>query len=382
MIYMAVITEGRGSELDKMKEWASQPWDTNYVRIPGLLALEFNSEMFATQMITKFCPLSLSPSKQQTMEDELQCIKIREGAAPDAACSSWSLLSQPAGTPAVCAEAAREAGALAFMTGKSIEGNKCAIMTLAIEDALYDEWQANRRDPLCPTGTFEPNPFWNIYACKSIKDPCGPGSGYGHLDLGHSTVAQNDLADGGKLKLAGVGNVGGNPLDLEITAAGGFETKAPSKNGFTGSFGRLNVKVCTTATFTFAFKDSGGNPVEMEEFEVTFFDIDRGKPNDKIEQLKVSDYTEMMPAGAPLYTIAEDGGTVEVAATHKGVGADNPSDPMTLTPEQIRRSVAFKFEDKSSFEVEFKSECNSGSGNGGRNFLFAFHSSLTPCNIR
>merc|ERR1719169_397140 len=45
MIYMAVITDSRGSELDMLKKWVSQPWETNYVRIPGLLALEFNSDM-------------------------------------------------------------------------------------------------------------------------------------------------------------------------------------------------------------------------------------------------------------------------------------------------------------------------------------------------
>jgi uncharacterized protein YegL len=380
MIYMVAITESKGPELDYIKAWASQPWETNYVRIPGLLALEFNSEMFATEIITKFCPLAMSPSKQRTLEDEIQCIKIKEDGAPDRGCASMSMLPNPAGTPAVCAEMAREAGALAFMTGKAIEAGKCAILTLPMSDSLYDEWQNNRRNPQCPTGTFEPNPFWDIYACKAIRDPCGPGSGYGHLDLAHSTLAQNDLQDGGMIKLAGVGNLDGGPLDLEVTASG-YEARNPARNGFSGQFGQINIRTCTQATFTFTFKDSGGSPVEMEEFEVTFFDIDRGQPNDKIETLSVSDYSEMVTSGAPLYTATEDGGSATVAATLRGVGADNPSDPMTLTPEQIRRSVAFKFVDKSSFQVQYEVTCNN-QANSGRNFMFAFHSSLTPCNMR
>jgi uncharacterized protein YegL len=382
MIYMAVITEAKGEELKNLRAWASQPWETNYERIPGLLALEFNPGLFATKLITKFCPKAFSLTRQRQEEEEIQCIKIRENSAPNRDCSAMKILDQPATTPAVCADAAREAGALAFMLGKGMQEGKCAMLTMAMSDERYDGWAADRRNPVCAVGAFEPNPFWNVYACKAIKDPCGPGSGFGHLDFSEATLAENELANGGALKYTGIGSVEGEPIDLVITAAGGYEAKSPVKNGKQGAFGKINIKTCTSADFTFAFKDAGGGAVEMREFEVTFFDLDRGKPNNKIEEITASGFDEMIPATSPLYSVSEEGEGATVSATAKGVGADNPSDPMMLTPEQIARSVAFKYSEKSEFAVHVNVDCGGGSSNGGRNIMFSFHSTLTPCNMR
>merc|ERR1712129_259019 len=38
-IYMAPITASRDKSLIELKKWASSPWETNYERIPGLVAL-------------------------------------------------------------------------------------------------------------------------------------------------------------------------------------------------------------------------------------------------------------------------------------------------------------------------------------------------------
>jgi uncharacterized protein YegL len=382
MVYMAVITEAKGPELDELKKWASQPWETNYERIPGLLALEFNPDLFSTKLIAKFCPKSFSPTRQAAEEDEIQCIKIRENSAPDRDCAHMTILDQPAEDSTVCAEAAREAGGLAYMLGKGIQQGKCALVTLPMSDERYDMWQANRRNPTCPMGTFVPNPFWDVYACKAIRDPCGPGSGFGHLDFTAATLATNELASGGELKFEGIGSVDGSPIDLVITAGGGYESNNPSRTGKQGSFGKINIRSCTSADLTFAFKDSGGSPVTMQEFEVTFFDLDRGNPNNKIETLSATDYDEMIPAANPFYTTSEENGQATVTASLRGVGADNPSDPMMLTPEQISRSIAFKYSDKDSFTVHLNVECNGGNSNGGRNYFFSFHSTLTPCNLR
>jgi hypothetical protein len=382
MLYMTVLANTRGEEQNNLKSWVSQPWDTNYVDVPNIADLKFNSELYSSKIIATFCPSAVSPSFQSQQEDSLQCIKVREGGAPDADCSAMSMTETPATSPIACADTAREARALSFMLGKGKEAGKCAIMTLAITDGLFNKWEADRRDPRCPTGDWDPNPFWDVYACRAEKLSCGPGTGYGELSFATSTLDQNDLASGGELKLASIGKLDGQPLDLVITASG-YQAWKPALNGFTGSFGRINIKTCTSADFTFTFQDaSSGGAVPMDEFEVTFFDIDRGSTNNKIETLKVSGYSEMLPAAAPLYYYDESGGEAVISASTKGVGADNPSDPMMLTPQQISRSVAFKFSGKSSFEVHYDVQCsNGGNSNSGRNFLFAFHSSLTPCLI-
>jgi hypothetical protein len=381
MIYMAVITEGKGKELESLKAWASQPWETNYERIPGLNALEYNSDMFAQKIIAKFCPKSLSPSRQLQIEEDMKCVKIRDGGMPDSHCAAGRVHPMGADTPAVCANMAREEGALAFMLGKGDQAGTCAIVSMQMTDALFDQFQANRRNPGCPGGAFEPNPFWDVYACKAIEDPCGPGSGYGHMDFAHSILTESDLATGGKMVFEKIGYVPEGDITLEVKAAGGYQAKNPAMNGMKGAFGRINVKACTAADFTFSFK-VGNAAHTMEAFEVTFFDLDTGgKPNKMWEQLEASDYDELMRAPGPFYTDTEEGGTATVRATIKGVGADNPSDPMMLTPEQISRSVGFTYSDKSEFEVHLEVPCPDKQYNGGRNYMFAFHSSLTPCRM-
>jgi hypothetical protein len=377
---MTVINDARGAELDELKKWASQPWETNYVRIPGLLALEYNSEMFSQQVIAKFCPHAISPTRERQIEDELQCVKIKENGSPNGQCAAGRIHPLQADSPAVCAEMAREQGALAFMLGKGIEKNKCAVVSMQMIENLFEHFQNQRRDPECPGGAWDPNPFWDTYACKAIEDPCGPGSGYGHIDFAHATLTEQDLTSG-PMVFSHIGRVPEGDLDLEVTAGGGYEAKAPNKNGFKGAFGMINIKACTSADFTFTFK-VGGSAHDMKEFEVTFFDLDTGsKPNKLWEELKADGWDQMMEAGAPLYTTEVSGEEATVRATHKGVGADNPSDPMMLTPEQIARSVGFMYKDKSSFTVHLDVPCPTKQYNGGRNYMFAFHSSLTPCRI-
>lgn len=60
-IFMAPISEYRSKELDELRGWASQPWEANYERIPGIAALKNNEKMFAQKLLTKFCPLAVSP---------------------------------------------------------------------------------------------------------------------------------------------------------------------------------------------------------------------------------------------------------------------------------------------------------------------------------
>jgi hypothetical protein len=377
MVYMAVISEGKDTTQDELKKWASQPWETNFVRIPGLQALEFNSDIFTQRIIAKFCPHSISPTRQLQSEEELQCVKIREGGEPDQACAAGRIHPQSADSPAVCAEMAREQGGLAFMLGQGVEAGKCAVLSMQMTDQQFSYFQDHRRDPECPGGGWEANPFWDVYACKALEDPCGPGSGFGHLDFAGVTGVSGNLV-GGPMTFTHIGYTPDGSLDLEVSAGSDYQPKDANKNGMKGAFGQINIKTCTSTDVTFNFKQ-GGASLTMEKFEVTFFDLDTGgKPNKMWEALSVSDYDEMIQAPAPFYSVSGD----TVRATIKGVGADNPSDPMMLTPEQISRSVGFYFSDKSSFTVHLDVPCPTKQYNGGRNYFFAFHSSLTPCRPR
>jgi hypothetical protein len=55
-IYMAPITETRDKSLIELKKWASQPWETNYEKIPGLVALKANSDIFTQKNRSEVLP--------------------------------------------------------------------------------------------------------------------------------------------------------------------------------------------------------------------------------------------------------------------------------------------------------------------------------------
>merc|ERR1711879_971942 len=72
-IYMAPITDTRDKGLIMLKKWASQPWRTNYERIPGLAALNGNYDIFVQKIIASFVRMRcLHRFKQQ----KATCVNI------------------------------------------------------------------------------------------------------------------------------------------------------------------------------------------------------------------------------------------------------------------------------------------------------------------
>merc|ERR1719446_650025 len=82
-IFVAPVSNSRGAELQFLREKvASHPWETNYVRIPGLLDLEMNPTLFVGKLIAMFCSDSISPSTQATADEARQFMFIHENGFP------------------------------------------------------------------------------------------------------------------------------------------------------------------------------------------------------------------------------------------------------------------------------------------------------------
>lgn len=60
--YFITITEEEGIETDLMKKWASAPWYTNHLWIPGFTELMASNMTYVQEAIVMFCPMSQSPS--------------------------------------------------------------------------------------------------------------------------------------------------------------------------------------------------------------------------------------------------------------------------------------------------------------------------------
>merc|ERR1719267_298960 len=77
-LFFMPITEFKGEEMKLMKQWASSPWETHLVHVPGLLPLSADESIFAQKAIVKFCPESLSPSAVTVQEKAQGYLLIRE----------------------------------------------------------------------------------------------------------------------------------------------------------------------------------------------------------------------------------------------------------------------------------------------------------------
>merc|ERR1719230_944296 len=63
-----VVVSDDEKNLDLMKHWASVPWETNLLHVPGLSLLEADNGLWAQKAVTLFCPAAMSPALLDTKE--------------------------------------------------------------------------------------------------------------------------------------------------------------------------------------------------------------------------------------------------------------------------------------------------------------------------
>jgi len=179
----------------------------------------------------------------------------------------------------------------------------------------------------------------------------------------------------------------GNSVSLVIKNLTKYEPKdsaVVTRNGKNGHFGRINVKTATETKLSFEFH-IGGTLAFMDTVPFSFFDLDSANRLQANETMGVFNTTPYFskaldPLTEVVYSVAPDGRDM-FTASKPGGGADNPTDPMSLTDLQKRRSVQFVFHGVSHLDLSFGSV---GTGSGGRNLLFGCGTNIpTPlqCNI-
>jgi len=162
-VFMAPVTDFEGKELDTLKQLASQPWETNYERVPGIAALKYNMEIFVQKFVAKFCPDSMSPLLLRQKEAQREYMLIHENGWPSDECGAWHY-EGPKTTKDDCVSAARARGLQTFAWGRSHAAGRCYTEAVAITQAYWDEFSVEREDPPCPSGTWLFNPFYDTYA--------------------------------------------------------------------------------------------------------------------------------------------------------------------------------------------------------------------------
>jgi len=160
-IYMAVVNQFLGQdELVAIKKWASHPWETNYVHVPGLLDLENNMGIYLQKVLVKFCPMAYSPSQHVNMDDLKGYTLIKKGGQPRPECvGGRAIMLSLTNNPDDCAAIGREVGAYVFMIVQSPRGSSCKtyLNFQAVDAATYKAWKTNKTNIVltCKTGNEE-----------------------------------------------------------------------------------------------------------------------------------------------------------------------------------------------------------------------------------
>jgi len=160
-LFFSPVTEFAGEELALMKKWASSPWETNLVHVPGLAPLKADSALFQQKMVVKFCPEAMSPSSMMVEEEEMGYMLVAENSH----CGErGELLSSDANQAADCAALAQGAGVKAFSLGTKFARGRCYAEGLDVTGDVVKEIEKNRANPPCPGGEWSSDDLFDFYA--------------------------------------------------------------------------------------------------------------------------------------------------------------------------------------------------------------------------
>jgi hypothetical protein len=168
-------------------------------------------------------------------------------------------------------------------------------------------------------------------------------------------------------------------LDMVVTNLTSYEPANNENNGLNGQFAQINIGGGTSTKFRFNFVKHGTDePVKMDWAYMSIYDLDHGKVKSKYkETVEIKGFvTHYLTETSELELTQHGDKWYTYASTTWGTGADNPSDPMTLSQQQKDRSVTILFHDVSSFDAKFAA---AKPKNQGRNFLFSGKSALVFC---
>merc|ERR1719181_1491276 len=146
--FFVVVSDSEKS-VNLIKEYASSPWETNMLHVPGLAPLEADQGLWSQKALTLFCPMAVSPSLMTTQETAGGFMRVkRTGMCGE----KGELLSTEVGDAAACSALAQSAGAQSFILGIWFRRGYCYMGTIEVDTAQYEAWQGDRVAPVCPAG--------------------------------------------------------------------------------------------------------------------------------------------------------------------------------------------------------------------------------------
>lgn len=163
-LFFVPVTPFDGAEMKLLKKWASKPWSSSVVRIPGLSPMGSSQMVFQQKLLVKFCPEAFSPSARAAEEKYQGLMLVRESGH----CGMRGpLLSTAVSGAQDCAARARRAGFGAFSLGTQYARGRCYGEALTITPAMLATFEGNRVDPPCASGQWTPDDLHDFYILNS-----------------------------------------------------------------------------------------------------------------------------------------------------------------------------------------------------------------------
>lgn len=157
-----VMVGENAADLDLMKQWASSPWETNLLHVPGLSVLSADLALWTQKAITMFCPLAFSPHQIHVSEALQGFMRVKSGGW----CGNrGQLLSASVDGVDDCAALVKGAGKSAFLLGKSFRRGYCYAVEGEVSNQQYNEWTQNRVEPSCQWG-WQESTIFDFYAME------------------------------------------------------------------------------------------------------------------------------------------------------------------------------------------------------------------------
>jgi len=168
--FLLVNEEDLNSDANKvMKSFASQPWETNLVHVPGgPTLLEADMDLWVEKALVKFCPMAYSPSDMLWEEINYGYAHVKDGGY----CGEMGeLLSTNTDSAETCAALVSGMGGQSFMLGASWARGKCYMGKMEVNEAQFKKWQtdAERISPTCDT-TWKSSTLYDFYAMEPSGD--------------------------------------------------------------------------------------------------------------------------------------------------------------------------------------------------------------------
>lgn len=171
--FFVVVTEDEKS-VDQMRKWASAPWETNLIHVPGISPLEADLGVWSQKALTMFCPMSMSPQLMDVKEEAGGFMHVKDGGY----CGErGALLSTEVTDAAGCAFLAQGAGAQSFLLGIWFRRGYCYAGVFEVDHDQYEEWEQNRVEPSCPAGDqnngangFTDSMIFDFYAIEPVQE--------------------------------------------------------------------------------------------------------------------------------------------------------------------------------------------------------------------